>query len=103
MADYFSLVTVHGADGRDYMRTAPAWVNLEAGEEVMFQTNEHPYEMRGNVVDIAYFRSDEKEYQMIRNFVKDDITLKITKKVIYKAYTYENEAEAEEKGEEANG
>lgn len=97
MSDYVSVVTVKGSDGISYMRTAPAWADLKGGDEVMFQTNSHPYEIKGIVIDIATFNRNNEEFRLLRSFVKDNLDMRITKKILYKVFDYE------EKEEVANG
>lgn len=98
---YISLVTVKGADGRTYLRTAPAWVDLTADDQVMIETSDHPYEIRGTVIDVATFNPEGEEYRLMKSFVRgDDITMKVTKKILYKVYNYDD---LEEKGDAANG
>lgn len=97
MSDYVSVVTVKGSDGISYMRTAPAWADLKNGDEVMLQTNSHPYEIKGIVIDIATFNRNNEEFRLLRSFVKDNLDMRITKKILYKVFDYE------EKEEVANG
>lgn len=97
MSDYVSVVTVKGSDGISCMRTAPAWADLKNGDEVMFQTNSHPYEIKGIVIDIATFNRNNEEFRLLRSFVKDNLDMRITKKILYKVFDYE------EKEEVANG
>lgn len=97
MSDYVSVVTVKGSDGIFYMRTAPAWADLKNDDEVMFQTNSHPYEIKGIVIDIATFNRNSEEFRLLRSFVKDNLDMRITKKILYKVFDYE------EKEEVANG
>ena len=98
---YISLVTVKGSDGRTYLRTAPAWVDLTADDEVMIETSDHPHEIRGKVIDVATFNPEGEEYRLMKSFVRgDDITMKVTKKILYKVYNYDD---LEEKGDVANG
>lgn len=98
---YISLVTVKGSDGRTYLRTAPAWVDLTADDQVIIETSDHPYEIRGKVIDVATFNPEGEEYRLMKSFVRgDDITMKVTKKILYKVYNYDDLGE---KGDVANG
>lgn len=94
---YISLVTVKGSDGRTYLRTAPAWVDLTADDQVMIETSDHPYEIRGTVIDVAAFNPEGEEYRLMKSFVRgDDITMKVTKKILYKVYDYTDLEEKKE-------
>ncbi len=94
---YISLVTVKGSDGRTYLRTAPAWVDLVPNDQVMIETSDHPYEIRGTVIDVATFKTEGEEYRLMKSFVRgDDITMKVTKKILYKVYDYTDLEEKKE-------
>lgn len=94
---YISLVTVKGSDGRTYLRTAPAWVDLVPNDQVMIETSDHPYEIRGTVIDVATFNPEGEEYRLMKSFVRgDDIAMKVTKKILYKVYDYTDLEEKKE-------
>lgn len=94
---YISLVTVKGSDGRTYLRTAPAWVDLVPNDQVMIETVDHPYEIRGTVIDVATFNPEGEEYRLMKSFARgDDITMRVTKKVLYKVYSYDDLDEKKE-------
>ena len=96
MSEYVYLVSIEGNDGRKYIRTAPLWSNLHEGDEVMFQVEAHPFEIKGTVIDLATFNVNNEEYKMLQTFARD-IDMKVTKKIEYTVYTYEEE------GDMANG
>lgn len=89
MSDFVSVVTVKGSDGISYVRTAPAWPDLKDGDEVMFQTNSHRYEIKGTIIDIANFNRNNEQFRLLRSLVKDNLDLRITKKILYKVIDYE--------------
>lgn len=112
--NYVDLVTINGMDGKKYVRTAPSWSYLEEGDEVMFQVEAHPYEIKGHVMAIETVGIGDKTINLIKSFAKD-VDLRITKKISYKEMDYSeydepevveeltDTTEAVEEGEMANG
>ena len=97
MYEYADVVSILGEDGKKYLRTAPKWSDIKEGDEVMFQVEADPNEIKGKVIDAATFRTNDEEFRVLKTFVKD-LVLKVTKVIVYKEFTY-----AEEEGGEANG
>lgn len=112
--NYIDLVTINGLDGRKYVRTAPSWSRLEEGDEVMFQVDGHPFEIKGNVLFVETFHIEGDTVNLLKSFAKD-VDLRITKKITYTEMDYSEYDEPEvveeqteateivEEGEVANG
>lgn len=112
--NYVDLVTIDGTDGKKYVRTAPSWSYLEEGDEVMFQVDGHPFEIKGHVMAVETVGIGDKTIDLIKSFAKD-VDMRITKKITYREFDYSEydepevveelteATEAVEEGEVANG
>lgn len=85
---YVDLVTVKTTDGNTILRTAPFSAGLKEGDQVMVEVEGHPFEAKGEVIDIATFNADNEEYTLITNFCKD-AKMKVTKKIIYQEMVFD--------------
>lgn len=79
---YTALAVVHGMDGKDVVRTAPAW-KLEAGDEVIIETLDHPYEIRGKVVCRMDADANGEEVAFLKALTGEKELLKVLRKVTY--------------------
>lgn len=111
---YVDLVTIKGMDGKKYVRTAPSWSHIKEGDEVMFQVEAHPFEIKGVALFVETFDREGDTARLLRTFAKD-VDLRITKRVSYEEMDYSEYDEPEvveelteptetvEEGEMANG
>ena len=100
-SEYVNLVTIDGEDGHKYIRTAP-WLgtpSLEIGDYVMFQVDGHPFEIKGNVIDIGTFSVNGEQYRVLTSYVKD-AKMRVTKKIIMEVLDF---SDYDKEGEEENG
>ena len=111
---YVDLVTIKGMDGKKYVRTAPCWSRIEEGDEVMFQVDGHPFEIKGVALFVETFGREGDAVNLLKSFAKD-VDLRVTKKITYTEMDYSEydepevveelteTTEAVEEGEMANG
>ena len=111
---YVDLVTIKGMDGKKYVRTAPCWSRIEEGDEVMFQVDGHPFEIKGVALFVETFDREGDAVNLLKSFAKD-VDLRVTKKITYTEMDYSEYDEPEvveeltepieavEEGEMANG
>lgn len=92
--NYVDIVSIKGMDDKQYLRTAPSWSRLEEGDEVMFQVDGHPFEIKGHVVALDTISVTDEVLKLIKTFARD-VDLRVTKRITYYDFDYSQYDEPE--------